>query len=281
MKMQLFFLYFILSSPLTVLKCNENNFVSVQILGGTGNNLFQIAAGSALAWDNNAEPCFPDVLKDSYLYQHLFFRCNTQTPSNPVNYVWHEPLFSYSPITYHPDMHMIGYFQSEKYFSHYRDLLLKLFAPNKEDLEYIQKKYTWLLEHPCTIGVQVRYYKGQFPNGGIYPQYGKDYLEKAMAMFPQSALFIISSNDLDFTRKNIPDWVENVFFLENEICLIDLFLLSFCKHNIITNSSFGWWSAWLNQNPDKVVLRPEKLFHELPNQDYCPPEWISIKASYE
>jgi len=256
-------------------------FVTARIYGQLGNNLFQVAVASALAWDNNAEPCFPDLSSTSVLYQRVFFRFNNTLPNNPIAFEWHERIPTYHTIPYQPNMLMIGYFQSEQYFAHYRDRLLELFAPHPEDLAYMRKKYPQLFDHPNTVGIQIRYYKWEFPTEDAYPQYGKDYLEKAMALFPQDSLFVVSSNNVDFARKNIPSWAKNVIFLEQEPNYIDFYLLSYCKHNIITNSSFGWWSAWLNQNPNKIIVRPAKWNSYQHVSDVCPKEWLSIDAHHE
>ncbi len=174
-----------------------------------------------------------------------------------------------------------GYFQSEKYFAHQRQKILELFAPRQDDLDYMHKKYSWLFENPNTVGVQIRHYKSDPTLGNLYPQYGRDYLEKAMALFPEASLFVISSDNLEFAKKNMPPSAKNVVFLENEPHYIDFYLLSFCKHNIIANSSFGWWSAWLNQNPNKKVVRPSKLINGFDIKDVYPESWITIDATYD
>lgn len=256
-------------------------FVTARIYGQLGNNMFQVATASALAWDNEAKPCFPDFQTDSDLYKHVFFRVNNRPLERPILFQWDETIFWHHTIPFHPDMLMIGYFQSEKYFAHYRDRLLELYEPHPDDMDYMQKKYDWLFTHPNTVGVQLRYYKWEHPTGDLFPQYGKEYLEATMRLFPSSSLFVVSSNNLEFARKNIPEWAQNVVFLENEPNYIDMNLLRYCKHNIITNSSFGWWAAWLNQNPDKKVVRPAIWINGLNTQDVCPQEWISVNASYE
>jgi hypothetical protein len=255
--------------------------ITARIYGQLGNNLFQVATASALAWEHHAEPCFPDFNSNCPIYRHVFFRCSNQKPCKNIALGWGEPAYSYCPIQYYPDMQIDGYFQSEKYFSRYRKQLLELFAPHPDDLAYIRKKYSLLLNHPQTVGVQIRYYKWEFPTEDLYPQYGKEYLEAAMAKFPETSLFVVSSNNVEFARKSVPSWAKNVVFLENEPNYIDMYVLSYCKHNIITNSSFGWWSAWLNQNPEKIVVRPAKWISGLPTQDVCPEEWVTIDAHYE
>ena len=254
-------------------------FVTAQLIGQMGNNMFEVAAACALAWDHHAEPYFDGFDPSSPLYQHLFFRCNRILPRK-LRSIWYEPSFAFQPISYRPDMQIYGYFQSEKYFSHYRDRLLALFAPCPDDLDYIQTKYRRLLEDPNIVGVQLRYYRWECPEGKKYPQYGKEYVEKAMAHFPKSSLFVVSSNNLDYARTCIPEWAKNVVFIENKADYIDFFLLSICKHNITSNSSFGWWSAWLNQNPDKIVVRPPLWVKGLPTRDIvCPKEWVVIKCT--
>lgn len=264
-----------------IVNSNEHKpFVTARMYGQLGNNFFQVAAACALAWDNDADIYFPDWNSNAPVYQHVFFRFSNSLPPNPIEYVWNEPIYSYQHIPYQPNMQIFGYFQSEKYFAHHRERLLELFAPRPDDLTYIQEKYNDILSHPNSVGIQLRYYKWEFPTEDLYPQYGKDYLKKTMMLFPETTLFVVSSNNIEYARECIPEGTKNVIFLENEPHWIDFYILSLCKHNIITNSSFGWWSAWLNQNPDKIVIRPAYWIRDLPTQDVCPEEWISIKAMH-
>lgn len=251
--------------------------VVADLYGQMGNNLFQVATACAVAWDHDAEPYFPDLASLPTLYHHIFSRCKVYPPHAGNTFQWIEPGFVYHPISFRPNMRMRGYFQSEKYFAHHRKRILELFAPCSLDLKYMRKKYAWLIDHPNTVGVQIRHYF-EDQNGEIFVQYGKDYLQKAMALFPESTLFVVSSNNIEFARKNMPSWAKNVVYLEKEAYYIDFYLLSFCKHNIITNSTFGWWSAWLNQNPNKMVVRPLDWIHGQPTQDVCPESWIKVNA---
>lgn len=252
-------------------------YITGKLSGQTGNLCFQIAAVSALAWDHGATAYFPDLQYYPDDFSHVFFRCNLTPPSTIISGIAQEVF----PLPYKNKLRIQGFFQSEKYFAHQRQKILALFAPSEPDLVYIKTKYTWLLNQANTVGVQLRYYRREVIEG--YPQYGIQYLEKAMAYFPSDTLFIISSDNIEFAKQNIPIWVQNVYFLENESPYITLFLLSMCKHNIISNSTFGWWAAWLNQNPEKIVLCPS--YWTEPSTHYilpvCPAEWIRIESEAE
>lgn len=272
---------FFASSKAFCVEQKDLPFVTAKIYGQLGNNLFQVAVASAVAWSNNAVPCFPEISSNSPLFQHVFFRCANRALSRPITCVHAEVQeFRYHPIPFHNDMGIHGYFQTDKYFASYREQILKLFAPHPNDLAYIEKKYAHILNNTHTVGVQLRYYKWEFPTDDLFPQYGKEYLDTAMRLFPPSSLFVVSSNNLEFARKNIPEWVENVIFLEDEPNYIDLYILSFCKHNIITNSSFGWWGAYLNQNPDKIVVYPQYWIRGFDTRELCPSNWIPVYASH-
>lgn len=249
-----------------------HGYVIGETYGQMGNNLFQVATASALAWDHGTTAYFPRLTHNPKLYQHLFSRFSLYPPTDEISVEWEELQYAYHPIFYQPKMKLKGYFQSPKYFAHHRDKLLELFAPIPKDWQYIQKKYAWLIDHPHTVGIQIRYYSDSA--GSI--QYGRDFLEKAMALFPKESLFIVSTNNLDFARANLKG--KEVVFLEKEPYYIEFYLLTLCKENIITNSTFGWWAAWLNQNPNPKVVCPLIWFEGVDTADLCPDSWIRIDA---
>jgi FkbM family methyltransferase len=250
-------------------------YVSAHLLGRLGNNLFQIAAASAAAWDNGAEPVFPELDPASPQNRHVLFRCNV-APDVGEWVDWREPSYAYAPIEYRPNQRLVGYFQSERYFAHHRARIRGLFKPTPADAAHIRGTYGDLLDRSETVGVQLRYYRDE--DAETYPQYGARYLELAAAHFPATTTFVLSSDNLEYARASIPATMSNVVVLEGEPDYIDLFVLSLCSHNIIGNSSFGWWAAWLNENPDKRVIRPEHWVNGLPAQDVCPPEWLALAA---
>lgn len=256
----------------------EKPYVIGSILGRLGNYLFQVATTSAVAWDNGAEAYFPDfatINAHTDQFNHIFFRCNIQPPSNKVEFECGRPPYGYEPIPYRPGMKISGYCQNEKYFAHHRDRLIKLFAPHPKDKKYIQKKYGKLLKQANTVSVHLRYYYAEKPDEDSFVQYDKEYFVKAMALFPADSLFIVTSDNLDFARQNIPTNGKKVVFIENEPFYIDFFIQSMCKHNIISNSTFSWWSAWLNRNENKIVVRPKVWLEGYPDIG-GPQEWVKI-----
>jgi len=83
-----------------------------------------------------------------------------------------------------------------------------------------------------------------------------DYYHKALANFDGKVL--VFSDDIDWCRKTFQD--PRFEFVKGNLDYIDLYLMSMCKNNIIANSSFSWWAAWLNDNKDKKVIAPKKWF---------------------
>ena len=274
----------------------ENPFVIGKLSCELGNNLFQVATTCAHAWDHHADPYFPDLVNQlnngmPHNNAHVFFRCSSKMPTSPILYKWKLPItsnFCYTPIPYQPNMLIEeGTYQSEKFFVHHRERLLNLFAPHPDDLAYIKNKYAEILDHPFTVGVQMRWFgrKNDEPWSTYLVQYGYDYFNQAISLFPEDSLFIVSSNNKEFAQQNLPKRIKNVIFLEDEPYYIDFFILSLCKHQIISNSSFGWWTAWLNQNPKKIVVTPQewidpKWHYMTPVRDVWPESWIQINSKW-
>ena len=119
----------------------------------------------------------------------------------------------------------------------------------------------------------------------------EDYYKKAMKKMPSETKFLIFSDDIDFcknlfTKKN---GFLNIEFLDQKNKdFIDLELMSKCEHNIIANSTFSWWGAFLNQNSNKIVVSPKLWFFDRMDlfnteekqnkyiEELMPKKWITI-----
>ena len=115
--------------------------------------------------------------------------------------------------------------------------------------------------------------------GGICTQ---EYYERAiyyMKKQKENCRFCFLSDDIQWVKQNFN--VENSIYIESNNFSqyedwYDMYLMSICKHNIIANSTFSWWGAWLNQNPEKIVIAPKKWVNGCDYKDIYPPEWICL-----
>ncbi|MDR3258916.1 MAG: alpha-1,2-fucosyltransferase [Fusobacteriaceae bacterium] len=177
-----------------------------------------------------------------------------------------------------------GWWQNEKYFKEIEGIIRKDFkftdVLSQKNCEIKTK-----IEKSNSISIHIR--RGDYIEnvglGRLAPLY---YYKNAISYISKEVknpVFFIFSNDIEWCKKNI-----NIEFItyyidwnNGEESYRDMQLMSLCKHNIIPNSSFSWWGAWLNSNPDKIVIAPEKWF----NTDYIkwdysnivPDSWIKLK----
>lgn len=262
-------------------------FVMGSLSGQLGNQLFIIAATVSLALDNGAFPIFPDLGRCNkenipLNYQYLFSHLTTTFPQfGRISYYYHEPHYHYAPIPYKPNICLLGYFQSEKYFAHHKQEILNLFAPTQQITHYLNEKYGELLKHPLTVSVHVRFY-AEGAETKISPNIGSVYYEKALSSFPENARFLVFSNQMDRCKKLLSGIKGDFHFIEGESHYHDFYLMSLCKHNIISNSSFSWWAAYLNLNLEKKVIAPYPWLTRscgFDFKDVIPNDWTVI--SYE
>jgi len=238
---------------------------------GLGNILFQIATAISLAKDLNTFATFPD-LKSSFFgeYQNnILAKVHTHgsKPSNNYN----EQGFEYSKIPETDNITLNGYFQSEEYFAHNRDIILDVLSPSL-DVEGHIKKYSHLFLDK-TVSLHIR--RGDYVNLQDYHHLlSIDYYESALNEFDYDRV-VIFSDDIEWCKKNTN--FKNQVFIEGESDYIDMYLMSKIKNNIIANSTFSWWGAWLNNNEDRKIIAPNKWFGDKNShtntKNLIPKEW--------
>ena len=78
------------------------------------------------------------------------------------------------------------------------------------------------------------------------------------------------------------DLCKNIYFIEGESEIVDLYFMSLCTDNCIANSSFSWWGAWLNQNPNKIIYYPDTWFgpakQDIETKDLFPASWLKQES---
>ena len=262
--------------------------VTCQFYGQIGNQLFITATTLAYAWDHDMTPIFPGLHieknRTSYNKDRLFFRLDTSQPPRNFSSIFRETdAYSAERIPYQKDVILDGYFQSWKHFHHQRTRLLEMFAPSEQTESILQTKYKDVLEHPKTVSIHVRTSGIRFHSTNQQPFLGFEYYEEAMNHFPEDSLFILFSDRINWCKKHFTERFphKHFVFVEGNYGIEDLFLMSKCKHNIICNSTFSWWGAYLNQNPTKKVIVPDKWHsggHPYPNpkENLYLPNWIAV-----
>jgi hypothetical protein len=262
-------------------------YVMGQLMGQFGNQMFVVAAAHSLALDNGARPIFPGFLEEAdpvfqlrNNYEKVFYHLDASKPQVEPGFVYYEQAFNYSPIPYKPNMKIVGWFQSEKYFKQHKREILRLFQAPSRIVNYLQSKYEGIIDHPKSVSIHLRTYLKEDPEQKVYCNYGRAYVEKALAQFPDDSLFVVFSNDMKWARKALEGLPRKLLFIEGESYLHDFYLMSMCKHNIITNSSFSWWAAYLNRNPEKRVIAPPEWFaptYVRDTSDLIPESWMILK----
>ncbi len=153
-----------------------------------------------------------------------------------------------------------GYCQDASLFD--ERLVRKLYKCPPDVESRLRAAYPAVFGSRETVGIHVR--RGDYlalPHR--FPFVGTTYLKRAVGRFPRNFLFVVCSDDVPwcrrfFTGRNFPG--REFLFVEGESVWDDLFAQSFCRHNIISNSTFSWWGAWLNGNPGKRVVFPSRWF---------------------
>jgi hypothetical protein len=259
------------------------NFITTNHRGGLGNVMFKLAAVISMSIDNGVNYLFSkeyirpvDPNYDNYdnnILRNINFI--DKLPENLTVYT--EPQFNYKEINYEKGTNLLidGYFQSEKYFINNKQTIINLYKPTDEIKNQIISVLPNIGEYTSIHVRRGDYLK--FPNH--HPQQSKEYYQEAIDIIGIDKPFIIFSDDLGYV-KNMFDFLPNKIFYTSGQDWLDLYTMSLCCNNIICNSTFSWWGAYLNQNKNKIVIANNKWFGPAySNYDVStllPPEWVVL-----
>lgn len=196
----------------------------------------------------------------------------------PIERVYQERQFGYCSETEKlPDnTDLYGYFQTEKYFSEASAYIQECFRFKKEIKEKAFEYWDENIERDgtftyCSLHVRRGDYV-MYPDH--HPTCSAEYYSKAIEKMDKLGriLYVVFSDDPAWCREEFKG--ENFIIAETGDQFQDMLLMSYCHHNIIANSSFSWWGAWLNKNPFKKVISPSRWFGPAIPKDvsdiYCP-----------
>jgi hypothetical protein len=178
-------------------------------------------------------------------------------------------------------IYLDGYFQVYKYAETMEHQLRKELAlrdapanKNAEVFDQIQS-----CESPISLHVRRGDYTTIYGGRDALPMTYYENAIKRTREVIRNPIFFVFSDDIAFCREQLPAGEDYIFIAHNDETEAheDLRLMSSCRHHIIANSSFSWWGAWLNPNPDKIVLAPDRwLDPSVPCPDLLPPAWQPI-----
>lgn len=291
--------------------------IIIALQGGLGNQMFQYAFASILAKSNSSEVLIDntffdlsdskegftirnfelDIFNDRFIkateknlaiFNHLS-KVNKIKKSLGLNYpkVYNEPSFDFqeNAFSIKSPAYIKGYFQSYKYFIEKEYLIKKIFTfPNS--LDTVNKELLSRIKKENTIALHIR--RGDYVNDKLTQQFhgncSVDYYMDSIKYIDskdKNFTLVFFSDDSEWVKEQFNDLPYSKVFVDNnkgKDSWKDMLLMSSCSHNIIANSSFSWWAAWLNRNPQKIVIAPKNWFatSEYDAKDLIPPEWIRL-----
>lgn len=266
--------------------------------GRLGNQMFQFAAtvgiarkanqGFAFPKENTEVPSIEDfkdgIRREVYFDLPKYFP-NVERTLAPLEqiqtyHIAQEPYFHFCPdlFTVPDQTNLMGYFQTEKYFEHCSDLILGYFQFDNEIKKQAENSFP-------TFAVKLEYVSIHLRRGDyaglqqFHPVMDADYYFDAMTQFMDgNHCFLIFSDDIEYAKELFGEQ-ENIIYIEGNDPAVDMCMMTMCDHNVIANSSFSWWGAWLNDNTNKKVIAPKKWFgpaykgiHD--TKDLYPQSWI-------
>lgn len=289
--------------------------IITKLIGGLGNQMFQYATGRRMAHFNNTELKLDitgyknqvGITPREYML-HIFniqenFASESEINKLKKNNFVQKILKKIHPVftnksyikekghNFDPDIlnigdntYLEGYWTSEKYFRDIEDIIRKEFTlKNKPD--EVNQKMICRIKSCNSASIHIR--RGDYVEDKKTNQFhgvcALRYYLKAVALIAKKVKnpqFFVFSDDLQWTKQNLHLEFPYIYDDHNagKKDYEDMRLMSECKHNIIANSSFSWWGAWLNKSTNKIVITPKRWFKDplIKTVDLIPKSWLKI-----
>ena len=287
--------------------------IITKLIGGLGNQMFQYAAGRRAAHTNQTELKLDtswfknpngaiqrDYLLNVFNIEEAFaseeklnkFRGARQNVlikliASYYKRPYVKQRFSYfdkNILKVNDNTYLDGYWTSEKYFKDIEEIVRKEFT-FKDKPDAVNQKMINSIKNCDSISIHIR--RGDYIFDETTNKYhgvcGLDYYSNSVAMIVKKVknpYFFIFSDDIKWVKQNLHLKFPCVYVDYNigKKDYEDMRLMSNCHHNIIANSSFSWWGAWLNQYKNKIIIAPKKCFRDksIDTTDLIPQPWIKI-----
>lgn len=285
--------------------------IITRISGGLGNQMFQYAIAKAIAKRNDDSfkldiSFYPKQTLRKYELSFFKIEENIATEKEciklrnkegfiykirkkfgfkikrPDSYTFEENITTFDKKIWNKkgDIYLDGFWQNEEYFKDIRDEILQDFTL-KNDISNEAKKYLEDIKNSQSVSIHIRrgdYVQNTHTNS-VHGTCDLEYYKKAINYIEQNVEkpnFYIFSDDIAWCKENF-DFLENKAFVDDtKSAFDDLELMKNCKHNIIANSTFSWWGAWLNTNDKKIVVAPSVWFITNSKLTLSLKNWIKI-----
>jgi hypothetical protein len=271
-------------------------YITMPLIGEVGNlgsQIQQYFSIKAIANSNNKKLVFPrsslskghgfkfikllklniEIVEDSAINNFMFVNIDN-------NVIIDERVFNLNPNINYAFM---GRFDLYTYWYNKIKEIVDNVEFNDVLLEESKSKLLKIKNTTKTISLHVRRGDYLLPQHHFYTKLDVDYYDRALKQIKNLTDYqlLIFSNDIPWCKTNLSGLHNNISYIDKNTDYIDLCMMSLCDHNIIANSSFSWWGAYLNKNINKIVVCSKNYMdiHELShiiNGNYYPKEWIAI-----
>jgi hypothetical protein len=247
----------------------SNNYITIELIGGLGNQLFQIFTLLSYVIDNNYDYYLNNIItngvRKTLYFDNVFKELKNKINSSIENSIIYNEIseFTYNKLPLLDNNYKLyGYFQAYKYFDHNKNKIIEILKLNN-----LIDKYKYLYDYNITISLHFRL--GDYKAHNMHILDLSYYINSLELLIQKtnknnwSVLCFYEKNDIiiinDYLNK-LQNKFENINFIHINTSLQDfeqLLIMSLCKHNIIANSTFSWFGGYLNNNKNKIVIYPK------------------------